>query len=386
MKHPAVFIALIAIASSLHGQSRPAQAEPDTLAKRPTTLGGVTVTADRDRRPSITKLTMPVSASITATKVRETVNLIDTEDAVKYLPSVFLRKRNNGDTQAVMATRSWGVSSSARSLVFADGVPLTALIGNNNTIGAPRWGLVAPEEIERIDMMYGPFSAAYAGNSMGAVMEITTRVPERREGSITQTGALQSFDLYGTSRTYGTSQTSARLSDRIGKFSFVASGNYLDSRSQPLSFVTASTFPTGTTGGFPATTKLNTPANILGASGVLHTRMVNGTFKLGYDITPTVRAAYTLGSGRTMPTRPSIRTCSAPGHRRLQDRLASPVASTHCSSGTHRRVSRSAPIVARTGTRKSSAPPIGWMSIVSGSRHRHPPQTPPLATAAASRR
>jgi len=53
------------------------------------------------------------------------VNLVDTEDAVKYLPSIFLRKRNNGDTQAVMGTRVWGVSSSARSLVYADGVPLS---------------------------------------------------------------------------------------------------------------------------------------------------------------------------------------------------------------------------------------------------------------------
>ena len=43
------------------------------------------------------------------------MNIIDTEDAVKYMPSVFLRKRNNGDTQATMATRVWGVSSSARS-------------------------------------------------------------------------------------------------------------------------------------------------------------------------------------------------------------------------------------------------------------------------------
>src|SRR5436309_7397323 len=116
------------------------------------------------------RLTLPVTTSVTTQKIEQTVNILDPEDAVKYLPSVFLRKRNNGDTQAVMGTRVWGVSSSARSLVFADGVPLSALIANNNNIGGPRWGLVSPSEIERIDMMYGPFSAAYAGNSMGAVM------------------------------------------------------------------------------------------------------------------------------------------------------------------------------------------------------------------------
>ena len=130
----------------------------------------------------IQQLTLPVTVSITQRRAEETVNLVDAEDAVKYLPSVFLRKRNNGDTQATLATRVWGTSSSARSLIFADGVPLTALIANNNTVGGPRWGLVAPPEVERIDMMMGPYSAAYAGNSMGAVMEITTRLPREARG------------------------------------------------------------------------------------------------------------------------------------------------------------------------------------------------------------
>lgn len=272
-------------------------ARRDTSIRRDsaTALSGVRITAERDGRPAITQLTLPVSASISALKVRETVNLVDTPDAVKYLPSVFIRKRNNGDTQAVMATRVWGVSSSARSLIYADGVPLTALIANNNTIGGPRWGLVAPEEIERIDMMYGPFSAAYAGNSMGAVMEITTRMPERFEGSIAQTQAWQDFDLYSTKATYGTSQTSARIGNRFGNFSFVASGNYQDSRSQPLTYVTSGTFPSGTTGGIPGLNKLNAPANILGATGLLHTQMTNAKVKLAYDLTPRVRAAYTYG-------------------------------------------------------------------------------------------
>jgi len=260
-----------------------------------TSLLGLKITAERDTRSTLTKLTLPVTASITAQRVQETINLMDTQDAVKYLPSVFIRKRNNGDTQSVMGTRVWGVSSSARSLIFADGVPLSALIANNNTIGGPRWGLVAPETIERVDMMYGPFSAAYAGNSMGAVMEITTRSPEKLEGSLTQTQTVMPFDLYATRQTYGTSQTSARVGNRFGKLTVSVSGNYQDSRSQPLTYVTSATFPTGTTGGFPATNKLNAPANVLGATGLLHTQMFNATGRVAYDITPSVRAAYTYG-------------------------------------------------------------------------------------------
>jgi iron complex outermembrane receptor protein len=257
-----------------------------------------TVKVVSTREPKVApmqSLTLPATASITAQKVQQTVNLVDPEDAVKYLPSVFLRKRNNGDTQATMATRVWGVSSSARSLIFADGVPITALVANNNTIGGPRWGLVSPIEIARVDMMYGPFSAAYAGNSMGAVMAITTRLPDKLEGDLSQTHSFQTFDLYGTRRTFATSQSGGDVGNRFGKFSFWLSGNYQDSHSQPLAYVTSSSFPAGTSGGFAEQNKLGATANILGANGLLHTRMTNLKAKAAFDITPAIRAAYTFG-------------------------------------------------------------------------------------------
>ena len=268
--------------------------KPDTAV----TLGPMTITAEpvhEVRVQTMQRLTLPAVATITAAQAHQTVNLVDPEDAVKYLPSLFIRKRNYGDTQSTIATRVWGLSSSARSLVFADGVPLSALIANNNNIGGPRWGLVSTEEIARIDVMYGPFSAAYAGNSMGAVMEITTRQPDSLEGSIEQTQAMQRFSLYGTSRTFTTAQTNATLGSRLGRFSFWASGSYQDSHAQPLTYVTSGSFPNGTTGGYAEQNKLGAPANVLGATGLLHTGMTNIKVKLAYDLTPAVRAAYTFG-------------------------------------------------------------------------------------------
>src|SRR6478672_10560800 len=200
MKPNLVILASLIAAAPLLAQD-PKPQKSDTAVK----LEGIKITAEAAPPVKVTPVqavTLPAIVSITAKKAEETVNLVDTEDAVKYLPSVFLRKRNYGDTQATMATRTWGVSSSARSLIFADGVPLTALVANNNTIGGPRWGLVSPIEIARIDMMYGPFSSAYAGNSMGAVMAITTRMPEKLEGDLSQTHSFQTFDLYGTRRTF----------------------------------------------------------------------------------------------------------------------------------------------------------------------------------------
>ena len=271
---------------------------PKTKRDTAVTLGTVKITAATANETHVTvleRLTLPATIGITAKRIEETVNIIDTEDAVKYMPSIFLRKRNYGDTQATMATRVWGVSSSARSLIFADDVPITALIANNNTIGGPRWGTISPEEIARIDVMYGPFSAAYSGNSMGAVIEITTRQPDSLQATIEQAQALQHFSLYGTNHTFGTAQTNATVGDRFNRLSFWVSGNYQNSNSQPLAYVTGPTFPSGTTGGFAEQNKLGSTANILGATGLLHTQMTNAKAKVAYDITPALRATYTLG-------------------------------------------------------------------------------------------
>ena len=44
--------------------------------------------------------------------------------------------------------------------------------------------MVTPEEIERVDVMYGPFSAAYPGNSAGAVVDYVTRMPTQLEAHV----------------------------------------------------------------------------------------------------------------------------------------------------------------------------------------------------------
>jgi iron complex outermembrane recepter protein len=235
------------------------------------------------------------TASITMEQIDDTVNAVDVEDAVKYLPSLFVRKRNFGDNQPVLATRTWGVNSSARSLVYDDGVLLSALIANNNTIGAPRWGMVSPIEIADIDILYGPFAAAYPGNSMGAVMEITTRMPDHLEAVLSQTEAIQPFSLYATKNSYLSDQTQLTVGNRAGKWSFWISASDLYTHSQPLTFVTVGSLPAGTTGGIIAWNKLGQAADILGASDIQVTNLANAKIKVAYDFTPTLRATYSLG-------------------------------------------------------------------------------------------
>ena len=142
-------------------------------------LGTVTVTATR---PTSLPTQIPTTIEgITGDLVAETINATDSEDALKYFPSLLVRKRYIGDyDHAVLATRASGTGNSARSLVYADGILISNLLGNGATF-TPRWGLVTPEEIERVDVLYGPFSAAYPGNSVGAVVDYVTRMPDELE-------------------------------------------------------------------------------------------------------------------------------------------------------------------------------------------------------------
>src|SRR4051794_15088717 len=190
--------------------------------------------------------------SVDAARLRETTNVRNSEDALRYFPSLLVRKRHVGDTQAPLATRTSGVGSSARSLVYADGVLLSALIGNNNNFASPRWGMVSPEEIERVDVLYGPFSAAYPGNSMGAVVNITTRMPDRLEASATAAWNLPAVKQYAPRGHYPAYQLAGTIGDRVGPLSWFVSANHVDSKSQPLAYVTV-TQPGPSAGGTAVT-------------------------------------------------------------------------------------------------------------------------------------
>ncbi|HET6306748.1 MAG TPA: TonB-dependent receptor [Rhodopila sp.] len=305
-------LALLTAATDVRAQTAPSQATqaqnaPATAPPAPgaVTLPPVTVSAtpaaptlemNLPVSPQIQRYAPPATTeSVSSQQAGETINVIDTEDAVKYLPSIFLRKRNNGDNQATLETRTWGVNSSARSLVYADDVLISALIANNNTIGAPRWGMVPPEEIKGIDFLYGPFSAAYPGNSEGGVMLITTQMPDQLTATAKQTESFQTFDMYKTHNTYPTSESSATMGDKVGRLTFFLSADHEDSFSQPLYFVTNGTIPAGTSGAIPALSKTGTPANVVGAGGLQRSLMNTLTGKVAVDLTDWLRATYTVG-------------------------------------------------------------------------------------------
>ncbi|MGA0601860.1 TonB-dependent receptor [Caulobacter sp. KR2-114] len=270
--------------------------------------------------PSVDRAERPVKTeSITASTITATVNAVNTEDALKYLPGVLIRKRHIGDTQAPLATRTSGVGSSARSLIYADGVLLSALIGNNNTTASPRWGMVAPQEIARIDLSYGPFAAAYPGNAIGSVVEITTRMPDHLAAGLDVTGAWQAFNQYATHRDLGSGQVSGYVGDRFGRLSVWVSANHLDTTGQPLSFVTV-TQPSGTsasgtpvTGAIADLNRTGAAIQVLGAGSIEHQLQDNGKIKLALDLGHDITASYQVGlfSNRVDATAQSYLTDAA---------------------------------------------------------------------------
>lgn len=171
MKHPfpgvlkpfAMFAAAIA-APTIHAQTAAAERE-------------LTEVNIQHSRPSVVTGSPAAQAEVTGEQVRE-FNAVNVEDAVKYLPSLQIRKRYIGDRNAIVASRTAGTVQSARALVYADGLLLSNLLGNSFGF-PPRWNLIGTEEIETVNVLYGPYSATLPGNSAGATILMTTRKPKR---------------------------------------------------------------------------------------------------------------------------------------------------------------------------------------------------------------
>jgi iron complex outermembrane receptor protein len=266
-------------------------------------LGVVTVTGSQ---PTSLPTQIPATMEgVTREQIARSVNASDSEDALKYLPSLLVRKRYIGDyNHAILSSRASGTGNSARSAVYADGMLLSNYLGNG--VGGlsfpPRWGMVAPEEIERVDVMYGPFSAAYPGNSVGAVVVFTTRMPKAFEAHAKVGLGSQPFALYGTRATYRSWDASASLGDRVGAFAWRLAVHHADSEGQPLTFATrlqGSGTPGGAgtpvTGAVAGLNNANQPWWVMGSGTEYRSKQDQLKARLAYDLTPTIRATYVFG-------------------------------------------------------------------------------------------
>ncbi|MFP3586696.1 TonB-dependent receptor [Paraburkholderia sp. SIMBA_055] len=283
-----------------------APAHADT-ASADTTLPAVSVSANSAANESVAPRAvdpnLPASVETVTRDQFSNWNVVNTEDVLKYMPNLAVRKRFIGDLNSIIAVRGTSNTQSARGLVYADGLLLSNLLGNNFSF-PPRWSMVSPDEIQQVDVIYGPYSALYPGNSLGATVLISTRMPKKFEAEADVKAFTQHFSLYGVNRNFNGSEASASIGNQIGKFSFLLGVNHLENTSQPLQFATlaksgtpAKAGDTPVTGAYFYNNQTNTPTAILGINGegIEHTVQDQFKLKMQYDFTPTLQGAFTLG-------------------------------------------------------------------------------------------
>ncbi len=290
---------LCAIHAAAQAQSASSTASSDASAAS-RNAGIVTINAARTS--SLPTLIPTTIEGISGAEIEATINATDSADALKYFPSLLVRKRYIGDyDHAVLSTRASGTGNSARSLIYADGILLSNLLGNGASF-TPRWGLVTPEEIERVDVLYGPFSAAYPGNSVGAVVDYVTRMPSRFEAYAKLAGFTQTFDVYRTSQRFGGGQASASIGSRAGDFAWWFNLSRQDSQSHPLVYSTRNPSTAAPAAGAIAVTgavaeknRFNQDWLLIGTTSQADTVQDHAKLKLAYNLAPALRASYTLG-------------------------------------------------------------------------------------------
>ena len=279
----------------------------DTAAPKPpatTTLTSVNVHASQTPAPFDPNVPTAVE-TVTAAQL-EHLNVVNAEDALKYLPAFGIRKRFIGDENATFAVRGTSNSQSARGLVYVDGL-LISDFSNNTFSTPPRWSMVFADHIARVDVLYGAYSALYPGNAIGATVLMTTRMPEKLELSAQTQLFTQHVHAFGVDGNFGGSRNAATIGDRVGKLSFLLGVAHLQSNGQPLVFATqnASGKPADATavpvsGAYTDRGPIDQPRVILGinSEGQEATSQDQANFKLQYDFTPTLRGGLDIGYWR----------------------------------------------------------------------------------------
>lgn len=239
-----------------------------------------------------------VVQTITAKQIAEQVNASNAVETLRYLPSIEIVEKFPGDRFQDIQGRTTGPFQPMHNLVYVDGILLSALLGNSSF--TPRFQMVMPEEIDRIDVIYGPYSALYPGNSLGGVVTYTTKTPEKFELHAKLQGLLAPYDQYDTHQTNPGYTGSVSIGDRINDFSWRAGYDRLLTHSQPIFFSSAvsprAEAGTPVSGGFFDLDRQGLPRGVFGAGPIQITEQNTGKLKLAYDFGPYARATYTIGA------------------------------------------------------------------------------------------
>jgi iron complex outermembrane receptor protein len=214
----------------------------------------------------------------------DAINAVNVEDLMKYAPNFYVRKRFAGDDNAVVALRGANTIQSARTIVLVDGFVVSNFLGNRWDY-PPKWNVVGPSEVRQFDIVYGPYSARYGGNSMGGVISVTTQAPEGTSAYASAQTMIMPFRDYGYDQSFAGYSLEGGLSwkQENGPWRIRASGRHFENVGQSMTYnllTPASGAATAVTGAY-VDDRLATP--VFGGASPVDVTQDQARLRIGYE-------------------------------------------------------------------------------------------------------
>lgn len=255
-----------------------AWAQPPDQPDAPVEVEPIVVTATRYAAP-ITEA--PASISIVGRPQIERRNAYRIGDVLADVPGLTLRGSAFGESFPASGNGSIsmrGVPRTSRTLVLIDGHPL-----NNALSGAVNLSSINMDEVDRIEVVSGPFSAQYGGEAMGGVIQILTAAPT--QGTLTVRAGLGGGEIQQRGASFVWRD---RLAGGLGWSIAVSqrrSEGWADS-DQVVILPRAGTGGMPVTGAQPTNTPDNRAAYLVGTRGARPWDQLNASATLYGDIGP----------------------------------------------------------------------------------------------------
>lgn len=252
-------------------------------------LEKIVVTATRTEKEIATA---PGSISVVTKKDIEKRNIQTIDQALNTLPGVYNSRTRVMDIAPQITLRGMP-GGLGRTLVMMDGINLVdPMLGNLYGFTG-----LAPEGVERIEVVKGPFSSLYGGQAMGGVVNIITKMPEKREFTINSG--------YGSSWERGEAADDSRrfyvsCGDKIkDKLSIFLSYGIKATNGFPTIYNVQRTQPSAGISGWSDTTDtMGNPRYLIGDKGDTTWWDDNVTLKAEYDFSETSKINLSFYSTR----------------------------------------------------------------------------------------